>query len=308
MGLLDSLRNLIGRKTEDVASVTTVEHRNAESGQPHAMSVSLHLPDCVQLSGTTTIAANAAHSLAVRHGIENGGYLELTGQLQRETDNPRNDRAIAVIAEGERIGYLPGIYTDYVRLGNGIGMPVPVQIFTAIVPRGFRCEAWVWLGDGEPEWQWSEADRPPLSPQEKARANHEGNQRMVREALSEGGERAKQFQQGMVNGVHYLETIEPIKQLKREGKLEEALALCMQAVQAAENEALAEQAEGHGREPAPWYTQQAAIILRKLKRPEDEEAVLRRYLEHVPEDFMDNTGPQDIKERLRKMTEHRPKR
>lgn len=308
MGLLDSLRNLIGRRTEGVASITGAESRDEVSGQPHAMSVSLNLPDCVQLSGTTTIAANAMRSLASRHGIEHGGYLEIAGQLQREPDNPKNGRAITVIVEGERIGYLPGFYTDYVRLEDGIGIPVPVQIFTAIVPKGFRCEAWVWLGDGDPEWQWSKTDRPPLSPQEKARANHEENQKMVREALSEGGERAKQFQQGMVNGVHYLETIEPIKQLKREGRLEEALALCMQAVQAAENEAMAEQAEGHGREPAPWYTQQAAIILRKLKRPEEEEAVLRRYLEHVPEDFMDNTGPQDIQERLRKMTEDKPKR
>lgn len=39
----------------------------------------------------------------------------------------------------------------------------------------------------------------------------------------------------MVNGVHYLETAEPIKQLKREGCPDEALALCMQSVQVAEN-------------------------------------------------------------------------
>lgn len=47
---------------------------------------------------------------------------------------------------------------------------------------------------------------------------------MVREALQGGGERATRFKRGMVDGVHYLELVEPIKQLKREGRLEEALA------------------------------------------------------------------------------------
>ncbi len=48
----------------------------------------------------------------------------------------------------------------------------------------------------------------------------------------------------MVDGVHYLELVEPIKQLKREGKLKEVLVLCYKAIKAAERDA------GH-REPAP---------------------------------------------------------
>lgn len=99
---------------------------------------------------------------------------------------------------------------------------------------------------------------------------------MVREAL-EGDDprRAEQFERGLVGGVHYLETIEPIKQLKRDGKLEEALELCYAAVEGAES-------ARDGREPAPWYTEQAAIIHRKRGERAEEVAVLRRWLKACP--------------------------
>jgi hypothetical protein len=71
---------------------------------------------------------------------------------------------------------------------------------------------------------------------------------MVREALQESGHRAQQFKNGMVDGVHYLELVEPIKHLKREGGLAEALLLCYKAIEAAER-------DRGGREPAPWYTE-----------------------------------------------------
>ncbi len=210
------------------------------------VSGTLRLPDCVQLSGTTTTCKDAMLGFARRHGIDRqGGYRETVGQLQREPDNPKNDKAIAVVVEGERVGYLPGAYLEDFRLIEGAAKKVPVQIFTAMLPKGLRCEVWVWLGEGAPEWLWSETNRPPMSPQEKAMARHRDNVELVREGLAEGGERAKEFKRGMVNGVHYLETVEPIKQLKREGRLEEALTLCMQSVQAAENEAVVERAEGH---------------------------------------------------------------
>jgi hypothetical protein len=71
----------------------------------------------------------------------------------------------------------------------------------------------------------------------------------VRDALAGGGQRAQQFKRGMVKGVHYLELVEPIKQLKRDDKLREALVLCYQAIEGAEKDS--------GSMPAPWYTEQA---------------------------------------------------
>ncbi|PVZ52591.1 hypothetical protein [Arthrobacter sp. H-02-3] len=78
-----------------------------------------------------------------------------------------------------------------------------------------------------------------------------------------------------VKRVHYLELVEPIKQLKREGRLDEPLVLCYKAIEAAKKDA-------GGREPAPWYTEQAAIVHRKLSQKDEEIAVLKRWLAKCP--------------------------
>ncbi|MHC6220495.1 hypothetical protein [Arthrobacter sp. MMS24-S77] len=95
----------------------------------------------------------------------------------------------------------------------------------------------------------------------------------------------------MVDGVHYLELVEPIKQLKREGRFEEALVLCYKAIEAAEGNA-------GGREPAPWYTEQAAIVHRKLGQKNEELAVLKRWLARSPKAHRAGSS---IAERLAKL-------
>ncbi|WP_158059304.1 hypothetical protein [Halorussus halophilus] len=67
---------------------------------------------------------------------------------------------------------------------------------------------------------------------------------------------------------HYTDASETVKQLKRERKHEEALALldwCM------------DQTEAEAGGVAPWYYEQAAILYRKEERYRDEVAVLERY-------------------------------
>lgn len=96
---------------------------------------------------------------------------------------------------------------------------------------------------------------------------------------------------GMVDGVHYLELVEPIKQLKRDGRPEEALVLCYKAIEAAEH-------GRDGREPAPAYTGHAAIIRRKLGQKDEEIAVLKRWLAVCPADRRDGSR---IAERLAKL-------
>ncbi|SDL53506.1 hypothetical protein [Arthrobacter sp. ok362] len=113
---------------------------------------------------------------------------------------------------------------------------------------------------------------------------------MVQDALASGGSRAAQFKRGMVDGVHYLELVEPIKQLKREGQFDEALVLCYKA-EAAEGDA-------GGREPAPWYTEQAAIVHRKLSQKDEEIAVLKGWLAKCPKAHRSGSR---IAERLAKL-------
>lgn len=113
----------------------------------------------------------------------------------------------------------------------------------------------------------------------------------MREALSEGGGRAVAFTSGMVKGVHYLKLVQPIRQLKRDGRLKDALVLCYAAI---------ENAEGDSRRtsPAPAYKEHAAIILRKLGCRDEEIAVLQRWLAHSAPKYRD--GPR-IGERLAKL-------
>lgn len=70
---------------------------------------------------------------------------------------------------------------------------------------------------------------------------------------------------------HYSDSTDRIKELKREGRLEEAERLLLDAVDATE----AESKGGGG--VAPWYYEQLAIIYRKMGRPDDELAILERY-------------------------------
>jgi tetratricopeptide (TPR) repeat protein len=77
------------------------------------------------------------------------------------------------------------------------------------------------------------------------------------------------------NSPLYLTLVEPIKELKREGQLDQALELCYRAIDSAER-------DRNGREPAPWYTEQAAIIHRKQGDREKEIAVLQRWMAACP--------------------------
>ncbi len=268
-------------KATSIAASVFVEHRN-------------NVPDLVQLAGTMTGAKDAATRLVERHDPEDHGYLELDGVIQREPDNPVDPHAVIVLVEGERVGYLPGYLAKEVDLTTGGARLVRVQFFTQLLEKGLRVEAWAWLGAGKPKWQWSKSKRPPLSPTAKNVAQHRSTDKMAKDALAGGGARAAQFKAGMVDGLHYLQTVEPIKQLKRDGRLEDALALCYKAIQGAENAARREKTS-----PPPFYTEQAAIIHRKLKQRDEEIAVLQRYVDACPPKYKES----GIKARLDKLTE-----
>ncbi|MDN5687020.1 MAG: hypothetical protein L0G94_10175 [Brachybacterium sp.] len=157
----------------------------------------------------------------------------------------------------------------------------------------------------------SQQPAPPRTTEDRGRERHEDIQTMLREQAASSPRQAREIAAGSVDGVHYLELVEPIKQAKREGRNEDALKLCYQAVEGAENDrpvpgehfsdptayerlkaagiVTQEDEESQQRDwvPAPAYTQHAAIVLRKLGRREEELAVLERYLQHVRPDRRD---------------------
>ena len=91
--------------------------------------------------------------------------------------------------------------------------------------------------------------------------------------------RGRRDRDGYVRGRHCTEYVEAVKQLKRERRHEEAIALLLELVDATEAEA---QAEGYG--SAPWYYVQLAIIYRKERRFDDEVAILERAQHSVGRD------------------------
>lgn len=78
--------------------------------------------------------------------------------------------------------------------------------------------------------------------------------------------------EGYVDGKHFTEYVETVKELKRVGKLDEAVDLLLKLVDATE----AESNKGVGG-VAPWYYEQLAIIYRKQNRLESEISILKRY-------------------------------
>lgn len=274
-------KRLFGRAPEPKQITTVVEVR-----------LDQRAPDLVPVSGMMTVAKKEARRFAARRGLAAEGYAEVDATLRAEPTNTVDRNAVAIVVDGERVGYVPGWTAPLLSLRRSEARGCVVQVFTAQIDRDVRIEGWVWLGTGSPQWQWSASNRPPMSAADKREAAKRSTDKMVNDALAGGGERAADFRAGMVDAQHYLQLVEPIKQLKREGRLTEALALCYQAIEGAERSARREHLT-----PPPFYTEQAAIIHRKLGQRDEEIAVLRRYLVARPSGQMGGR----IQERLDKL-------
>lgn len=243
------------------------------------------------VSGVTTFARSGVEAVLRKRNVNGTWYGELHGHLKRDPDNKVDPHAIDVVVDEKRIGCLPSHLASSLPLKRNRKERCAVQMFVREIGGKEIVAAWVWFGRGNPKWEWSAKRFPPMTTNERSVHSHSQTKKMVGKALAEGGHRAAEIRRGMVEGVHYLEFHQPIQQLKREGRLEEALALCYQAIQGAEN-------DKDGREPAPAYTLDAAIIHRKLGQREEEVRVLERWLRHCPKNRRKGSK---VEERLTKL-------
>lgn len=99
---------------------------------------------------------------------------------------------------------------------------------------------------------------------------------------------------GTVDGKHYTDFVERVKQLKRERRHDEAISLLLKLVDATESES---REAGRGLGVAPWYYEQLAIIYRKEKRYADEVSILERY---ATQPKAPGVGPAKLAARLEK--------
>lgn len=255
------------------------------------IQVTSEVGDLHKVAGTTTFCGPDAQQVAQVLMRDHDGYLEDVAVLEHVAADESRPEAIDVVYGGQRIGALPSYATGRVGVPLGGKATVPVQLCAADTVKGPRLDVWVWLGSRSPRWEYSRQHRPPVTAKQRSAEVSRDTRATVREGLAEGGQRRADFLAGSVDGIHYLETVEPIKQLKREGQLEAALKLCYIGIQGAEK-------DSRFGSPAPWYTIQAAIIHRKLKQHDDEVAVLQRWLAHCPPDGREGS---EVQQRLAKL-------
>jgi predicted DNA-binding protein (UPF0278 family) len=82
---------------------------------------------------------------------------------------------------------------------------------------------------------------------------------------------------GYYNGRHYTTYIEEVKQLKRDGKLQDAEKLLLELIKANEEENRVEKIG-----VSPWYYEQLAIIYHKQEDCPKEISILERYTKQKP--------------------------
>lgn len=126
-----------------------------------------------------------------------------------------------------------------------------------------------------------------LAEADEAKGAPPGFERSVFEAIGAKMGRPYELEASRITAV-----VELVRALKREGKFEEAIQILLPQLDLWERDAQA----GLGG-VAPWYYEQAAIIYRKLKRYDDEIAVLERFASqpHAP-----GASPPELLQRLEK--------
>lgn len=249
-----------------------------------------HRTGAVQVAGATIFAKDAVRDLADRHQLGERDVLELQAVLRRY---PEHGNAVTVLVDEVKVGALSQAHSQAMTMGLGDELTVPYQLHVVRAAKGLSAVAYIWLGREKPQWEFTRDNPALLTTTERAAHAQQERTRMMDEALADVL-RASEVTAGMVNGCHYTELAEPIKQLKREGRLQDALVLCYLAIGVAEKEARA-----RGWSPAPAYTIHAAVIHRKLGQRDEERAVLERWMDAAPADQRDGSN---VAERLAKLS------
>ncbi|WP_404464262.1 hypothetical protein LG274_10065 [Micrococcus antarcticus] len=240
------------------------------------------------LAGTTTWAREDVARLVRRYGIAAGRHVQTEATLKSAHRNePEAFRTLPIVAliDGLTVGALWSEHAQEMQFGREEVITVPAQLHvlaSSADGTSFKTRAFVWLGSTKPEWTYTASNpMPPSQPPTEPRRSPPS----VSHLLTPDASLTRAIARGKVTGYGPQELIEPIRELKRQQRYREALVLIYTAIGQEEDRARAD-----GSTPAPGFTEQAAIVHRKLKERTEEVSVLRRFLDHVPAERRSRAG------------------
>lgn len=241
------------------------------------------------LAGTTTWAREDVARLVRRYGIAAGRHVQTEATLKSAHRNePEAFRTLPIVAliDGLTVGALWSEHAREMQFGREEVITVPAQLHvlaSSADGTSFKTRAFVWLGNTKPEWTYTASNpMPPSQPPMEPRHSPPS----VAHLLTPEASLTRAIARGKVTGYGPQELIEPIRELKRQKRYREALVLIYTAIEQEEEDSV--RADGFA--PAPWFTEQAAIVHRKLKEQAEEVSVLRRFLDRVPADRRSRAG------------------
>ncbi|MGW0039961.1 hypothetical protein [Gordonia sp. NPDC003376] len=212
------------------------------------------------------------------------GQAHHTTAIVRELDHgPQGWGPLAVYVDRRLVGYVSALESEMVRevirhpQHHGHDCAVRCRIF---VPAGKRAPARIILGPYEQAYDAEDETESAA----RARLHAAELADIRRSRLAAGGPSAEDQRRRLVRGKDFVEWAEQIKELKRAQRNDEALQLVLECVDAAERDA---RLRGHS--PAPWYTEQAAILYRKAGNLGAEIRILERYRRACSPDQTDTT-------------------
>nr|WP_237002413.1 HIRAN domain-containing protein [Gordonia liuliyuniae] len=220
--------------------------------------------------------------------IQPGTALHSAAVLRERPHRPRSRGIVDAFIDGMLVGSVSAIEADdireVIRREQHAGKDCRIRCRVYLSPDA-RPNARITLG------RYEDVVAREDETESAARARQEDTElaALRTQRLAAGGEEAADQRRRLVRGKDYVEWSSTIKELKREKRDDAALQLALECVDAAERDA-----KFHAREPAPAYTEQAAMLYRKSGNVSAEVRILERYQQACPT----GRGSSAIAERL----------
>ncbi len=218
----------------------------------------------------------AVGRLFAQWGMPEGGVKMATAHLVPEPTNKHDRHAVKVVIEGHHVAYVPsedaaGVGHQCRKVPRGAVAATPARVWGSNEDGEWRARVTlVFDGEGSPERDF----RAERVARREAQVRDEASRRV-----------------GQVRGQWWATHRGAISELKRQDRHEEALDLLRECIAAAARVAVA-----LDEPPTVWPTEQAAVILRKVKDAAGEVQVLEAYVASLGA----HPVPDKIAERLAK--------